>query len=128
LRHGQGISIREVIRAVERATGEPLNVKSAPRRPAIRRTDRRRRQDQGKVRLAAEIRSRRMVVSALKWERCWRPRRTVFTALGPVEELTDGYGRTEIEKLIQLLAKLPGLGRVRPEGGADHAEKARHDH
>ncbi|MDB5395361.1 MAG: UDP-glucose 4-epimerase [Rhodospirillales bacterium] len=31
--HGEGISIREVVRAVERATGRPLPVKSAPRRP-----------------------------------------------------------------------------------------------
>jgi UDP-glucose 4-epimerase len=31
--HGKGISIREVIRAVERATGEPLKTRSAPRRP-----------------------------------------------------------------------------------------------
>jgi UDP-glucose 4-epimerase len=31
--HGKGISIREVIQAVERVTGEPLPVKSAPRRP-----------------------------------------------------------------------------------------------
>jgi UDP-glucose 4-epimerase len=31
--HGEGVSIREVVRAVERATGETLPVKSAPRRP-----------------------------------------------------------------------------------------------
>jgi UDP-glucose 4-epimerase len=31
--HGKGVSIREVVRAVERATGETLPVKSAPRRP-----------------------------------------------------------------------------------------------
>ncbi len=31
--HSKGISVREVVRAVERATGEPLPVKSAPRRP-----------------------------------------------------------------------------------------------
>jgi UDP-glucose 4-epimerase len=31
--HGRGVSIREVVRSVERATGEPLRVKSAPRRP-----------------------------------------------------------------------------------------------
>jgi UDP-glucose 4-epimerase len=30
--HGKGVSIREVVRAVERATGKPLPVKSAPRR------------------------------------------------------------------------------------------------
>jgi UDP-glucose 4-epimerase len=68
--HGKGISIREVIRAVERATGEPLNVKSAPRRPG----------DPPQLIAAADkIRERfgwqpkydldAMVVSALKWER-----------------------------------------------------------
>ncbi len=31
--HGRGVSIREVVRAVERATGKPLPVRSAPRRP-----------------------------------------------------------------------------------------------
>jgi UDP-glucose 4-epimerase len=31
--YGKGISIREVVSAVERATGKPLPVKSAPRRP-----------------------------------------------------------------------------------------------
>jgi UDP-glucose 4-epimerase len=31
--HSKGISVREVVRAVERATGEPLKVRSAPRRP-----------------------------------------------------------------------------------------------
>ena len=31
--HGKGISVREVVCAVERATGEPLKVHSAPRRP-----------------------------------------------------------------------------------------------
>ena len=31
--HGKGVSIREVVAAVERATGRPLPVKSAPRRP-----------------------------------------------------------------------------------------------
>jgi UDP-glucose 4-epimerase len=31
--HGKGVSIREVVQAVERATGKPLPVRSAPRRP-----------------------------------------------------------------------------------------------
>ena len=31
--HGRGVSIREVVQAVERATGETLSTKSAPRRP-----------------------------------------------------------------------------------------------
>jgi UDP-glucose 4-epimerase len=68
--HGKGISIREVIRAVERATGEPLNVKSAPRRPGdppqlIAAADRIKEKFgwQPKYDLDA------MVVSALKWER-----------------------------------------------------------
>ena len=68
--HGKGISIREVICAVERATGEPLNVRSAPRRPGdppqlIAAADRIRERFgwQPKYDLDA------MVVSALKWER-----------------------------------------------------------
>jgi len=68
--HGKGISIREVIRAVERATGEPLKVKSAPRRPGdppqlIAAADRIKERFgwQPKYDLDA------MVVSALKWER-----------------------------------------------------------
>ncbi len=68
--HGKGISIREVIRAVERATGEPLNVKSAPRRPGdppqlIAAADRIKEKFgwQPKYDLDA------MVVSALHWER-----------------------------------------------------------
>src|SRR3984957_5525071 len=68
--HGKGISIREVIRAVERATGVPLNVKSAPRRPGappqlIAAADRIKEKFgwQPKYDLDA------MGVSALKWER-----------------------------------------------------------
>jgi UDP-glucose 4-epimerase len=68
--HGKGISIREVIRAVERATGEPLRVRSAPRRPGdppqlIAAADRIKEKFgwQPKYDLDA------MVVSALHWER-----------------------------------------------------------
>ena len=68
--HGKGISIREVILAVERATGEPLPVKSAPRRPG----------DPPQLIAAADkIKAKfgwqpkydldAMVSSALKWER-----------------------------------------------------------
>jgi len=118
----------EVIRAVERATGSAERQERAAPAGRSAATDRRRRQDQGKVRLAAKYDLDAMVVSALKWERLLAAAPDGVHPLSvPVEELTDGYGRHRIEKLIQLLAKLPGLGRVSPEGGADML-KARHDH
>ena len=68
--HGKGISIREVIRAVERATGEPLKVKSAPRRPGdppvlIAAADRIKEKFGWQPRHDLDA----MVSSALKWER-----------------------------------------------------------
>jgi UDP-glucose 4-epimerase len=68
--HGVGISIREVVRAVEKATGAPLKTRSAPRRPGdppalIAAAD--------KIRETLGWRPRydldAMVVSALNWER-----------------------------------------------------------
>jgi UDP-glucose 4-epimerase len=68
--HGVGISIREVVAAVEKATGAPLKTRSAPRRPGdppalIAAAD--------KIRETLGWRPRydldAMVVSALNWER-----------------------------------------------------------
>jgi UDP-glucose 4-epimerase len=68
--HGKGISIREVIAAVERVTGKPLPVKSAPRRPGDPPT---------LIAASGKIRDRlgweprydldAMVAHALEWER-----------------------------------------------------------
>jgi UDP-glucose 4-epimerase len=68
--HGKGVSIREVVQAVERAIGRPLPVRSAPRRPGdpptlIAAAD--------KIKALLGWQPRHdldaMVVSALKWER-----------------------------------------------------------
>jgi UDP-glucose 4-epimerase len=68
--HGKGVSIREVVQAVERAIGRPLPVRSAPRRPGdpptlIAAAD--------KIKALLGWQPRHdldaMVVSALNWER-----------------------------------------------------------
>ncbi len=68
--HGRGASIREVVRAVERATGEPLRVRSAPRRPGdppalIAAADRIKSELGWQPRYDLDA----MVVHALAWER-----------------------------------------------------------
>jgi len=68
--HGKGISVHEVVRAVERATGEPLKVRSAPRRPGdppalIAASDRIRELLGWRPRFDLDA----MVVHALAWER-----------------------------------------------------------
>jgi UDP-glucose 4-epimerase len=68
--HGAGVSIREVVRAVERATGETLPVRSAPRRPGdppalIASADRIRTQLGWAPRYDLDA----MVTHALAWER-----------------------------------------------------------
>jgi UDP-glucose 4-epimerase len=68
--HSKGISVREVVQAVERATGEPLKVRSAPRRPGdppalIAAADRIRQKFSWAPRYDLDA----MVSSALEWER-----------------------------------------------------------
>jgi len=68
--HGKGISVREVVRAVERATGEPLKVRAAPRRPGdppalIAASDRIRERLGWRPRYDLDA----MVTHALAWER-----------------------------------------------------------
>jgi UDP-glucose 4-epimerase len=68
--HGKGVSIREVVQAVERAIDGPLKVRSAPRRPG---------DPPALIAAADKIKAKlgwqprydldAMVVSALKWER-----------------------------------------------------------
>jgi UDP-glucose 4-epimerase len=68
--YGQGVSIREVVQAVERATGKPLPVRSEPRRPG---------DPPALIAAADRIRTRlgwspqydldQMVTSALAWEK-----------------------------------------------------------
>ena len=75
--HGKGVSILEVVAAVERAIGGPLKVRSAPRRPG---------DPPVLIAAADKIKARlgwqpkydldAMVTSALKWERQWPPRPT----------------------------------------------------